>query len=226
MRGQGIWVKLLVDAGDSGKVTTSVTGRTQAQRQPSVDELLVSIRQAIHERVPPGGQTAQGRTATAPSAGTAVTTGRAGFAGLLGGEVRLEEALARLSQAGGQQRDHPPPGPTAPGPTCRERPAVPRPDGARLRPALDASAGGATAPVPSHRPRELLSPPAASAATSAFGRLADAVSSRTPADERKLEETARDMLRPMLKEWLDQNLPRLVERLVREEIERVARTGR
>jgi cell pole-organizing protein PopZ len=31
------------------------------------------------------------------------------------------------------------------------------------------------------------------------------------------------MLRPMLKDWLDENLPPLVERLVREEIERVSR---
>jgi len=34
------------------------------------------------------------------------------------------------------------------------------------------------------------------------------------------------MLRPMLKSWLDDNLPSLVERLVRSEIERVSRGGR
>jgi cell pole-organizing protein PopZ len=34
------------------------------------------------------------------------------------------------------------------------------------------------------------------------------------------------MLRPMLKQWLDDNLPAVVERLVRAEIERVARGGR
>jgi len=43
---------------------------------------------------------------------------------------------------------------------------------------------------------------------------------------RNMDETVREMLRPMLQEWLDDNLPRLVERLVREEIERVARGGR
>jgi hypothetical protein len=31
------------------------------------------------------------------------------------------------------------------------------------------------------------------------------------------------MLRPMLKQWLDENLPAIVERLVRAEIQRVAR---
>jgi cell pole-organizing protein PopZ len=45
-------------------------------------------------------------------------------------------------------------------------------------------------------------------------------------EARSLEEMAQDMLRPMLQEWLDDNLPTLVERLVREEIERVARGPR
>ena len=40
------------------------------------------------------------------------------------------------------------------------------------------------------------------------------------------DEMAREILRPMLQDWLDNNLPSLVERLVREEIERVARGGR
>ncbi|XBY46276.1 DUF2497 domain-containing protein [Methyloraptor flagellatus] len=40
---------------------------------------------------------------------------------------------------------------------------------------------------------------------------------------RTLEDLVQDMLRPMLKGWLDQNLPTMVERLVRAEIERVSR---
>ncbi|MBX9933100.1 MAG: DUF2497 domain-containing protein [Methylobacterium sp.] len=40
---------------------------------------------------------------------------------------------------------------------------------------------------------------------------------------RTLEDLVQDMLRPMLKSWLDDNLPVMVERLVRAEIERVAR---
>ena len=41
-----------------------------------------------------------------------------------------------------------------------------------------------------------------------------------------IEDLTREMLRPMLKSWLDDNLPVMVERLVRAEIERVARGGR
>jgi hypothetical protein len=40
------------------------------------------------------------------------------------------------------------------------------------------------------------------------------------------ENMTREILRPMLKTWLDENLPSLVERLVRAEIQRVARGGR
>jgi uncharacterized protein len=41
-----------------------------------------------------------------------------------------------------------------------------------------------------------------------------------------VEQSLRELLRPLLKQWLDENLPSLVERLVRAEIERVARGGR
>jgi cell pole-organizing protein PopZ len=56
-----------------------------------------------------------------------------------------------------------------------------------------------------------------------FEELAAAIDG---ADRRSLDEIAEDMLRPMLRDWLDDNLPTLVERLVREEIERVARGPR
>jgi cell pole-organizing protein PopZ len=56
-----------------------------------------------------------------------------------------------------------------------------------------------------------------------FGDLAAVLNA---SQHRSLDEIAEDMLRPMLSDWLDDNLPKLVERLVREEIERVARGPR
>jgi cell pole-organizing protein PopZ len=41
-----------------------------------------------------------------------------------------------------------------------------------------------------------------------------------------IEDSVREMLRPMLKTWIDDNLPGIVERLVRQEIERMARGQR
>ena len=56
--------------------------------------------------------------------------------------------------------------------------------------------------------------------SSAFSDLALTVLNR---NARTLEDLVQEMLRPMLKAWLDQNLPGMVERLVRAEIERVTR---
>ena len=70
---------------------------------------------------------------------------------------------------------------------------------------------------------DLLSPPLGESVMSAFETLAaTVVLQNTP----MLERVMRDLLRPMLKTWLDDNLPQLVDRLVRTEIERVARGPR
>jgi cell pole-organizing protein PopZ len=66
----------------------------------------------------------------------------------------------------------------------------------------------------------LLSASTTSAVDSAFNTLAHTVLVQ---NARTLEDLVREMLRPMLKSWLDDNLPGLVERLVRTEIERVSR---
>ncbi len=71
----------------------------------------------------------------------------------------------------------------------------------------------------------LVSPQTAYSAQSSFQNLADSIMARATGD-RGLEDMTRDLLRGMLKTWLDDNLPDLVERLVRDEIERVARRGR
>ncbi|WP_377288583.1 PopZ family protein [Rhizobium sp. SG2393] len=68
----------------------------------------------------------------------------------------------------------------------------------------------------------LVSPSVGSQVAQSFGALAEAVEYK---NRTSFDEMAREMLRPMLQEWLDDNLPTLVERLVREEIERVARGG-
>ena len=69
----------------------------------------------------------------------------------------------------------------------------------------------------------LLSPTADQAVSNAFQNLAHTILSN---NARTLEDLVKEMLRPMLKSWLDDNLPPLVERLVKAEIERVSRGGR
>jgi uncharacterized protein len=66
----------------------------------------------------------------------------------------------------------------------------------------------------------IISQATAAAVDSAFNTLAHTVLVQ---NAKTLEDLVKEMLRPMLQHWLDNNLPTLVERLVRQEIERVAR---
>lgn len=85
------------------------------------------------------------------------------------------------------------------------------------------------APEPEYQPEPppvsategLVGAVAASAAASAFGQLSAAI--QMPADGRTLEDVVRELLRPLLKQWLDSNLPQIVQATVDREVERIAR---
>jgi cell pole-organizing protein PopZ len=66
----------------------------------------------------------------------------------------------------------------------------------------------------------LISHDSGAAVSSAFNTLATTILTQ---NARTLEDLVKEMLRPMLKGWLDQHLPAMVERMVRAEIERVTR---
>jgi uncharacterized protein len=76
------------------------------------------------------------------------------------------------------------------------------------------------APQPSMPDRTILSSSTSAAVDSAFNALAQTVLVQ---NARTLEDLVREMLRPLLKSWLDDNLPGMVERIVKAEIERVSR---
>lgn len=66
----------------------------------------------------------------------------------------------------------------------------------------------------------LISRQAGASVNAAFGQLTHTI---LASNARTLDDIVKEMLRPMLKAWLDDNLPVIVERLVRAEIERVSR---
>ena len=71
---------------------------------------------------------------------------------------------------------------------------------------------------------------AAASAASAFAGLASSMKKSEPVEEftpvgPTLDELTRSLLRPMLKAWLDANLPGIVEAQVRKEVERIARSA-
>lgn len=67
----------------------------------------------------------------------------------------------------------------------------------------------------------LVGDPAASAAAAHFGQLSSTI--LMPADGRTLEDVVRELLRPLLKGWLDEHLPNIVQTAVQAEVERIAR---
>lgn len=70
----------------------------------------------------------------------------------------------------------------------------------------------------------ILSPDAATASREKLAALSALVVKPEDGSDNTLEGLVREMLRPMLKDWLDQRLPVLVEHLVEKEIARI--TGR
>jgi cell pole-organizing protein PopZ len=135
------------------------------------------------------------------------------------GTVRHLAPIGASAHAADRAREPPPP--------AIERPAEPQAD-AKQEPELRVDAPR-PAPVPAQpnpaNDERLVSEVTALAATAAFARLATAPRSRSDpplVGGRPLDEIVQELLRPLLKTWLDENLPDLVERLVRAEIARVS----
>jgi uncharacterized protein len=127
------------------------------------------------------------------------------------GSVRRLAPASGLS-VGGERRAEPAPV-SPPKPVEQDRPAPPSP------PAAGSSEG---------RHQRILSAASSEAASAAFARLGAMPRERRSgadlpisAGTRTLEDLVRDSLRPLLQSWLDEHLPGIVERLVREAIERV-----
>jgi cell pole-organizing protein PopZ len=218
-------------------------------QEPSMEEILASIRRIIADddpsRVPPGAASpppaapdvlaapaphvlaapAPHETESAgPKAATATKTGE-----------EIDSMLAQLqavSRQAAPSRDEPPVeildlSDEMAAPAAAPAPALRTIDGEND---LVLEEGAADPPPPSAPAREprraeadergLVSPATSAAVDSAFNTLAQTVPVQS---SRTLEDLVREMLRPMLKTWLDDNLPGLVERLVRAEIERVSR---
>ncbi|HXY22670.1 MAG TPA: DUF2497 domain-containing protein [Burkholderiaceae bacterium] len=100
-------------------------------------------------------------------------------------------------------------------------PATPSPGPAPTFRTIDAASDVEFTNKPEPPPeRALISNETIAAVDSAFNTLAHTVIGQ---NARTLEDLVKEMLRPLLKSWLDDNLPGMVERIVRAEIERVSR---
>jgi len=205
-------------------------------QEPSMDEILASIRRIIADddpgQMPPKGSEAQFSSpprASDPQSDLDRPPMRAPAPPPLERATREDEIdsmLAHLQAATRSASSAVDPVPSA-GMVAEPTSGLPVSDGRPDRSFEDRSSE-APAPTPAADRRSapdagergLLSVPAAAAVDSAFNALAHTVQVR---DGRTLEDFISELLRPLLKTWLDENLPAMVERLVRAEIERVSR---
>lgn len=181
------------------------------QHEPSMEEILASIRKIISEDE--AGAAAPSGGASAPSDDVLVLTEEVNEDG------SPAKAAAPAFESLAPLPEEPPPPPPPPVPD---------------EPMVQLAEPEAVEPPPSAAPqpefgRRLISDTTAAASLSALSELVSRTH-REPNIEslplgnvnRTLEDLTRELLRPMLKQWLDDNLPELVERAVREEIGRLA----
>lgn len=169
-------------------------GRTPAAGDPSMEDILASIRCILNEDEP---------TSPGPSPPPSPPAA----------EEPLD--LTREMLVGGPSTETAPPSPPAAMLLPPAQEATPPPETpAPLPPPAASPTAGA-----------LLAPAAAAAASASVGHLLRAVAAERGTAVRSggptIEDVVREELRPLLKDWLDQHLPAVVERLVRAEIERV-----
>ncbi len=176
-----------------------VTG-ADPNAEPSMEEILASIRRIIADE--------KGPAETAPAEGAADDALE------LTQMVQEDGSVVDVSEAKAEE-------PAAPVPEKEAAPPPPPPP----------------APEPKAMPiedDELVSPSAAGAAASSLASLENAIQAERAAaspgsytplghGEKTLENMVLELIKPMLKAWLDENLPSLVERLVQKEVERIAR---
>ncbi|MCF4165039.1 DUF2497 domain-containing protein [Zavarzinia compransoris] len=205
----------------------------KGEADPSMEDILASIRRIIAEDGE-ARDTAAAETTDSVLELTEMVADDGSVVSLpphgAGTPAPAEEAVAEAPE--------PPPAEPAPAPMVEEDAAPPiEPDPSPL----DNFAEPAEMP-PAEEPREdpempsdaspteqLVSAPVANQARNAFAQLEDAARPAPPpppvsGDGRTVEQMAEDLMRPMLKAWLDANLPALVERAVAQELARI--TGR
>lgn len=156
----------------------------ETQPEPSMEEILASIRRIISEEEQPETQAAAPLELSQPA-------------------PPPEDDLMVFDA---EEPAPAPPVAVAPQPAPRPAPAVHH----------------APAPVVTD---SIVSQPAVTAASAALTRLAGSLRIAEQPGQ-TVEGVVRELLKPMLKDWLDQNLPAIVESRVEAELERIARLAR
>ncbi len=192
---------------------------SDTNQEPTMEEILASIRRIISEDDQP--QPAAEAAAPEPGPDRPSEPNTADDEVLdLTDRVEPPSQAAPMETVGDLDvfpRDEAPPPAEpqySPPPPAAAEPSAPAP----------ASAARAPEPAPSWTGADdegLVSRSSAETAAASFASLSQSL--MMPQEGRSLEDLVREMMKPLLKDWLDQNLPAIVQRTVQEEVERIAR---
>jgi cell pole-organizing protein PopZ len=181
---------------------------TKEGKEPSMEEILASIRRIISEEGDGQGQAPARPAAAAPKAAASGDDGVVDLTQMVADDGSVVDVAKKKA---------------APAPAPAAAPKAPPP-----------------APKPKMEPKaamagDLMSPSTARAAQGAFAQLAHAVeTSRNPpnyddggepAGGKSIEAMVYTILKPMLREWIDRNVPQIVERMVAREIDKMSSGG-
>ncbi len=196
----------------------------EAQQEPTMEEILASIRRIISEE-DEGGDEAAPAVETAPEDSSDEMPEQAEVLELT---QKVDEDGVLVDESEEQEASEP--AEPEPEPEPESEPELQEEAEPAPAPVLDSDDDTddivAVEPVSTPMPDEtLLGNVAAGAAAASFGNLARNVAIAS-SGSRTLEDMVLELLKPILKSWLDENLPSMVEEMVREEITRVAKLGR
>jgi cell pole-organizing protein PopZ len=204
--------------------------------EPSMEEILASIRRIISEDAEAAeGEATAPKAAAPPSAQPAAGPAVERPKRPLIGDVDSDEDESDVLLLTQEMEEEAPPAPflREPAPALTDDPLEPlrrAPEPLSFEAAPEPVADAAASPdVAGTLANRLLSDHAAAASLAAMSELLSR-RQREPKIEslpmgnanQTLEDLTRELLRPILKTWLDDNLPQIVERIVREEIGRLA----
>ena len=167
--------------------------------EPTMEEILASIRRIISEDEPAAAPAAPEPEFEAPPAPEPEAED------VLELTDPVHDDASPIETHGDLDIHAHAPAPPAQAPVAAASPA-PAPEPVYVAPSVEGS---------------LLSDDAAASAASSFGQLTQHL--LMPADGRTLEDVVRELLKPLLKTWLDAHLPAIVQAKVDEEVERIAR---
>ncbi|MCR9122668.1 MAG: DUF2497 domain-containing protein [Phyllobacteriaceae bacterium] len=202
-------------APDAAPVAAQPAHDAGADRPPMSRSDLDDFAEALDARAPGSFEGHEGVIDTAAVDANAVPTGANGKY-----EARFSEDDSRafaevasvLSATAGELRSADEPRPAAPAVLVEAAPDETLPARAEVE--------AAEKPVTATALEPLISSEVSRSVETSFSALSETLKAQAGRD---LEQMTEQMLRPMLSEWLDDNLPSMVERLVRAEIERIAR---